>query len=424
MKKSILVFLLFWSSLLLAQNNTKTITYNENEIIRNIHSFNSSTAITTYNNSKSEGHRYNVYAYDEFGRQLLHLSNLDFIPHQVFMSKNENIILINLGGESNEDLIKSINTFSGNENWIINANAYKYALSPDGKNLVSQAPAMFGEGGIQIINLDNGSIELLDLPFYKYSAEWLDDHKIVFINNEVRVDRKRESNKTEDKINKINLEINKLRDDVVDGLCSRSVYTEKVNELLLEKRQLESKKSNRNSSVNNKKKGRLSKKIKVIEKFSDLIIYNTQIKKIENQIRIRLEENDLYVPEYSSDIPNINIDGNNNIYISAYNKGRMILKYDNKLNFLSSYGIQKYSHLNKIIEKNKLLFRIITKNKKIMIIDEALNKVRELNEKDKYAEEIRTFNKKLENYYLSEGLFVDKNLRKVKFMLKEVNNEN
>jgi len=419
---TVLILLMFCPYVLLAQSITKTITYDENEKIVGIQTLNLATAVTTKNKTKNYPNQHKIYVYDNAGNLKLQLKNLDIIPYTTYIAQNNSIILVMHKSSGRMGVVKSIDIPTGKENWSINCFASDYTISPTGKFLLSAASAIFDPSKVELINLLNGTQETIEFKSQQFAADWLNEEEIIFINSVTEIEKRSNKSQSNSEIGKINEELDKLREQAKNSSITRDEYNDKVNKLVQKKDKLRSeqyaRKKKRNRSELIKKKGEMGPKI--INRHSTVMIYNIFTKTIGNSKAMLINDKNLFVVPNTSDISTINVDPQNNIYVSAYQDGeRYLLKYDNKLNLLNSFLLEKGFYLNKITMDDKLVFRVTIKNKDIVILDEDMGKVRKLVSGDKNAEEIMTFSKNLKNYDLTKNIRLNKGLHKIKFIKKE-----
>lgn len=418
MRLKILVFFVLCSTLVSTQSLNKTINYQENEIIQNIHSFNSKTVICTYNKENEGFSKYRIYVYNQLGDILFFHNEHSSNPSQVFVGKDENIIIVSHKYDGKKDRIKSLEINDGTELWSVVSSADRYTISPSGDYLLTQASPVMGVSDIQVINLNNGHKTDLDLSFNIYTAEWIDNHRMVIINTKVNMEENNISvNNRDNEIKNINIQIKNLGDRLKENEITRDQYLKEVHKLQKQRKALISSNKMKNDGGVSKSIASIIKRGKRnIKKESELIIYNLQEQNIDVIKILNFNGKQYHVPPYSSDIETINVDSYGNIYVNAYHNGRELIKISPEFNLLKSYKIEKYSHLTKIIKNSEVIFRVLDKDQNVKILNENEGKFKELNTEDSFSKQIQDLNTALPVYNFDSGLIVNETLNKITFI--------
>jgi len=417
----VVIILILLSDFFIAQQSYDTIKFSAKEKISKIEKNKNNIIAVTYENQF--GNR--LYIYDNNGIEKLKLDNFEMPIISAYIDTNEQLVLAFSGGELRDDIIKSININNNEVNWKTAVNGTDFSISPDGTKLLSRLPSALKKASFQLIDLKNGSKIDVGIDDVRFSAEWLDNQRIVMVkptsvikkNNPLYIKSKH------DYIHDINIRIKNLRDSIQSGKISKETYNKMINQLIKRKEKICSSELNADKQKN---KGRRRSSIQqktIEENIYSAIIYNIASHKVEHQTELKINGNYIGITDFQGDVFKISINMNKEIYITGYiGANRILVKFNNELKQINNYIFEKYTQFYKYVENGDIMFIVKRKNKEYEILDETIGLTRQFGNNDFFYNKNHMLNCKLKDFTVSNSIFVSNN-NEIKFSKRGTKND-
>ena len=425
MKKMTVYFVVIISVLLnvvfIAQQSFETIKFSAKEKIRKIEKNKNNIIAVTYENEF--GNR--LYIYDNNGIEKFKLDNLEMPITSAYIDTNQQLVLAFSGGELRDDIIKSININNNEINWKTEVNGTDFSISPDETKLLTRLPSALKKASLQLIDLKDGSKIDVGIDYNRFSAEWLDNKRIVIVTPTRIVEKNNPSYQKSkfDKVHDINIRIKNLRDSVQSEKISKETYNRMINQLIRRKENICSSELNTNKQKNISRR-RNSNQNKTIKKnIYSAIVYNISSHQVEYQTELRINGNYIGIADFEGDVFKISINKSKDIYITGYLEGKRILvKFNSKLKQSNNYIFEKYTQFYKYEENGNIIFLVKRKNKEYEILDKTIGLTRQFGNSDFFYNKNYMLESKLKDLKVTNSVFISNN-NELKISKEEAKND-
>lgn len=392
----------------IAQQSFETIKISAKEKIIKIEKNKNNIIAVTYENKF--GNR--LYIYDNKGIERFKLDNLEMPIISAYIDTNKQLVLAFSGGELRNDTIKSININNNEVNWKSEVNGTDFSISPDGTKLLSRLPSALKKSSFQLIDLKNGSKIDIGINYNRFSAEWLDNKRIVIVKPTRVIEKKNPSYQKSkfDYIYDINIRIKNLRDSVQSEKISKETYNKIINQLIRRKENICGSELNTNKQKKIGRKRNSNQKKTIKKNIYSAIVYNISSQQIEYQTELRINENYIGIADFQGDVFKISISKNKDIYITGYLDGnRILVKFNNELKQINNYIFEKYTQFYKYEENGNIIFIVKRKNKEYEILDETIGLTRQFGNSDFFYNKNYMLDSKLKDFKVSNSIFISNN---------------